>query len=145
MKKNEIWIFKLITVSIFLISAVSLNAQRGQTDESNIVPSTPKIALKTNLLYDATTTFNLGLEFKLSDKYTLDLSGNYNPWTFSGGKKLKHVLIQPELRYWLCEPFYGHFFGLHALYTHYNVAKIDLPFGIFDNLGKYRYQGDGCK
>lgn len=32
-------------------------------------------AVKTNLLYDATTTMNLGVEFGLSPKWTLDVSG----------------------------------------------------------------------
>lgn len=37
--------------------------------------SAQKAAIKTNLLYDATTTFNLGAEFALSPKWTLDVSG----------------------------------------------------------------------
>lgn len=64
--------------------------------------SAQKAAIKTNLLYDATTTFNLGAEFALSPKWTLDVSGNYNPWTFSNNKKWKHWLVQPEARYWFC-------------------------------------------
>ena len=32
-----------------------------------------KVALKSNLLYDATTTMNLGLEFGLARKWTLDV------------------------------------------------------------------------
>ena len=58
--------------------------------------SAQKAAIKTNLLYDATTTFNLGAEFALSPKWTLDVSGNYNPWTFSNNKKWKHWLVQPH-------------------------------------------------
>lgn len=69
----------------------------------------PAFAIKTNALYWATTTPNLGFEIGLSDKFTLDLSGNYNPWTFSDSKKLKHWLVQPELRFWTCERFNGHF------------------------------------
>ena len=42
-----------------------------------------KIAVKSNLLYDATTTMNLGLEIGLAKKWSLDLSGNYNPWKFN--------------------------------------------------------------
>lgn len=38
-----------------------------------------KVALKSNLLYDATTTMNLGLEFGLARKWTLDVPVNYNP------------------------------------------------------------------
>lgn len=44
-----------------------------------------KVALKSNLLYDATTTMNLGLEIGLACKWTLDIPVNYNPWKLSDG------------------------------------------------------------
>ena len=59
---------KIICV-LFLLVGVSLSAQN--------------IAVKTNLLYDASSTINLGTEIGLSPKWTLDLSANYNGWTFS--------------------------------------------------------------
>ena len=46
-------------------------------------------AVKTNLLYDATATINLGAEIGLAPKWTLDLSANYNGWTFNDNKKWK--------------------------------------------------------
>lgn len=92
--------------------------------------------MKTNLLYDATTTMNLGVEFALSQKVTFDVSGNYNPWTFSDNKKLKHWMVQPELRYWLCEKFNGHFFGIHAHGGEFNFGGIKLF-----NMEDYRYEG----
>jgi len=94
------------------------------------------IGVKTNLLYDATTTMNLGLEIALSPKVTIDLSGNYNPWEFSENKKLKHWMAQPEVRYWLCEKFNGHFFGIHAHGGEFNMGNIELL-----NMEKYRYEG----
>ena len=63
-------------------------------------------------LYDLTTTINLGAEVRLAPKWTLDLSGNYNAWSFKNDKKWKHWMAQPEARYWLCEAFNGHFLGL---------------------------------
>ena len=93
----------------------------------------PLLAVKSNLLYDATTTMNLGIEFGLAPKWTLDISGNYNPWTFSENRKMKHWLIQPEARYWLCQRFSGHFFGLHGHYAQYNMGGM-LPWGF--NTGK---------
>ena len=95
-----------------------------------------EIEEKTNLLYDITTTFNLGLEVGLGPRMTLDISGNYNPWRFHD-YRLKHGLIQPELRYWTCEKFNGHFFGLHGFYGSYNVGG--LPFN--SNIRHNRYQG----
>ncbi len=97
----------------------------------------PGFALKTNLLYWATTTPNLGMEIGLSKRTTLDISGGYNPWTFSDNKKIKHWLVQPELRYWFCERFNGHFMGLHGHAGQFNICGID-AFG----LDKYRYEGD---
>lgn len=104
------------------------------------------VALKTNLLYDATATANLGLEFGLGRKWSLDISGNLNVWSFSEGKRWKHWLAQPELRYWFCGNLGGHFLALHALGGQYNVGKIDLDFLGFlgDNFKEfkdYRHQG----
>lgn len=95
-----------------------------------------QLGVKTNALYDATTTLNLGVEFGLSQKVTFDFSANYNPWTFSDNKKLKHWLVQPEVRYWLCEKFNGHFLGLHAHGGEFNMGGIKM-LGMED----YRYEG----
>ena len=84
-----------------------------------------KFAVKTNLLYDATSTINVGVEFGLSPRWTLDISGNYNPWTFSDNKKWKHWLIQPEARYWFCNKMMGHFIGLHLVGGQYNIGGIN--------------------
>lgn len=103
------------------------------------------VALKTNLLYDASATINLGLEFGLSPKWTLDVSGNYNPWTFKDNMKWKHWLIQPEFRYWFCEKFSGHFLGFHLHGGEYNVNNFDPQFNIFNsklkNIKDNRYEG----
>ena len=63
------------------------------------------LAIKSNLLYDLTTSLNLGGEIRCDDTHTFSLSVNYNPWNFSGNKKMKHFLVQPEYRKWLNEAF----------------------------------------
>lgn len=100
-----------------------------------------ELAIKTNLLYDATTTLNVGGELALSKKWTIDVSGNINPWTFSNDKKLKNWLTQPEMRYWLCEKFNGQFIGFHLMGGEFDVANIKLPFGIVPSLQDHRYEG----
>ena len=90
---------RIIICMLFMLAGMHLSAQ--------------KVALKTNLLYDATATVNLGTEIGLAPQWSLDLSANYNGWTFSDNKKWKHWLAQPEARYWFCERFNGHFLGLH--------------------------------
>lgn len=101
------------------------------------IVSAQEIGVKSNLLYDATTTLNLGLEIGLAPKWTLELPVNYNPWEFAKNRKLKHWAIQPEVRYWLCEKFNGHFFGLHAFAAGYNVGGLKV-FG----LDEHRYEGN---
>ena len=123
------------------------------------------MALKTNLLYDATTTINLGYEVALNNKTTLDIWVNYNPWTLghkwvgiegAGSQfveqresKLKHLMVQPELRWWLCEKFNGHFFGVHLHGGIFNVGAMKMPFGWGDyDLGEYPVEmttSDGYK
>jgi len=118
---------KLVLLSIAVLFSVSLSAQ--------------KLALKNNLLYDATTTPNLALEFSLGKRTTLELGGGWNPWEFSDNKQLKHWLAQPELRFWTCEAFNGFFFGVHGHGGEFNAGGIDLPFGMFPSFEKYRYDG----
>jgi hypothetical protein len=101
----------------------------------------PTVAVKTNLLSDLTTTMSLGAEVRLSDYLSLDVSAGWNPWTFSGNRKWKHLLVQPELRYWIHEPFNGHYLGAHLLYNNYNIGKLDLPLDIFPGLKDSRYRG----
>lgn len=104
-----------------------------------------KWAVKTNLLYDATTSMNLGVEFALAEKWTFDLSGNWNPWTFSDNMKWKHWLVQPEVRYWTCKRLGGHFLAGHLWGGQYNAGNIDgLPDFLgtnFSNLADRRYEG----
>jgi hypothetical protein len=92
-----------------------------------------KLAVKSNLLYDATSTFNLGAEIGVGKRLSLEIAGNYNPWTFADNRKMKHWLLQPEFRYWTCSTFSGHFWGIHMHYAQYNWGGM-LPWGF--NTGK---------
>lgn len=100
------------------------------------------LAVKTNLLYWATSTPNLAFEVGLGKQTTLELTGGYNPWTLNDetNKKIKHWLVMPEFRYWTCERFNGHFIGVHSGYAYYNIGGVRIPFR-----GKatkdHRYQG----
>ena len=112
-------------VSLLLLFAVSSYAQ--------------KLAIKTNALYLTTATPNIGMEIGLSSKLTLDITYGINPFTFEDNLKWKHWVVQPELRYWFCESFYGHFVGLHAGAGEYNISKVAIP--TVDNAKDYRYEG----
>ena len=101
----------------------------------------PALALKTNLLYAATLTPNLGLEFALSRQTTLEISGGYNPsWEKVASdapaaegdapadpNKFEHWLVKPEFRYWFKDRFNGHFVGLQAFYADFDIHGYRLP------------------
>lgn len=105
------------------------------------VSNAQKAAIKNNLLYDATATPNLALEMALSRKTTLELGAGVNWFDFSDNRKAKHVLLQPELRWWTCDVFNGHFFGVHAHGAQFNVGGWDIPVGRLDAFKDNRYQG----
>lgn len=115
-------------------------------------PAAGQFAVKTNLLYDATTTPNLGAEIGAGQRNTFSLVYGLNPWSFSsdsGKRKIRHWVVMPEYRWWLCSKFDGHFFGVHAMGGQFNAANMNIPFpGAFfggDNITKglrdHRYQG----
>ena len=106
--------------------------------------SAQQLGLKTNALYWAGSTPNLGLEIGLGRRTTLDVSGGYNPFTLNRAtnKKLKHWLVMPEFRYWFCERFQGHFLGLHSGYAFYNIGNVRIPFRD-KSTKEHRYQGWG--
>lgn len=114
--------------------------------------NSPEIALKTNLLYDATTTPNVGIEIETGKKNTVQLFYGLNPWRFNTDdsyKQAKHWLLMPEYRWWRCSNFNGFFYGVHLMGGQFNAANVNLPIpGFFfsgDNIAKgvrdTRYEG----
>lgn len=114
-------------------------------------PGYNSFAIKTNLASLAVMAPNLGLEFGLGRKMSLDLSFQYNGWgrapetsrlalqdgtgklydSTTGivykNKQTDHLLGKAELRLWLMERMQGHFLGLHALYSKYDVYGVKVP------------------
>lgn len=103
----------LVGVSMLLAGAFCASAQ--------------DVAIKTNLLHDASLTPNLGLEFGLAPKWTLDISADVNMWPIKYHDKDRYWerwMVQPEIRYWFCNKFQGHFIALHAIGGQFNVGNI---------------------
>lgn len=123
---------RLITIITLIIVSVNYTAAQGV------------VGIKTNLLYGGVTlTPNLGAEIGLGRRTTLDVVAGYNPWNAknAGAKKLAHFIVQPEFRYFLCERFNGHFFGVHALYSQYNISRHELPMLLGKGSKDFRFQG----
>ena len=96
-----------------------------------------QVVMKTNGLGWLATTPNLGVEIALAPQFTLDVSGSYNAWNYGNNARLRHCLLQPELRYWFCGNFQKHFVGAHLHAADYNIGNISL----FPGLKNYSYRG----
>lgn len=108
---------KLVVIGLLcgLVGNV-LNARSPLGEEGKA----PWFALKTNAIYWATATPNVGVEFRLAPRWSLEAEVGLNPFTGKDddgayGKSIKHFRLHPEARYWFCETFYGHFLGLHVI------------------------------
>lgn len=103
----------------------------------------PLVSLKTNLLHAATLTPNLGMDIGLGHRTSLELFAAYNPWnregTLDSNKKIAHLVLRPEFRWWFCERLNGHFLGLNAFYWQYNIGGHDVP--LFGFRKSERYEG----
>lgn len=108
-----------------------------------------KALIKTNLLYWATTTPNIGFEVALCKKVSLSGTVGYNAFNFPNyydaqgepvNPKLHHLSVMPEVKWWPCRVFERHVFGFHALYVRYNAGGLQWPriLGLHDN----RYMGN---
>lgn len=118
---------------LLVFALLSIAAAKGQN-----------VGLKTNLLPDAALSPNLGVEFRLAPKWSMDLTGQMNLWPIND-HKWKHWLVQPEARYWFCEPFIKSFLGIHAIGGGYNVGNIGTDINFlgtdFGKLRDARYEG----
>lgn len=108
--------------------------------------SAQNVAVRNNLLYDLTLTPNLGIDVKLGDQWSGGLSAGFNPWPTSDNvsRKWRHLLIAPQLRYWTKGVFEDRstYWVLNLIYSHYNVADVKFPFGMYSDVRDKRLQGD---
>jgi hypothetical protein len=137
---------------------------------SLIIPrsSAQTLALRTNLLYDATLSPNLGVEVRLDSTWSAGINVGLNAWDIDKqkNKKWRHVLVSPNVRKYfglkrdsLCvygtraDGTYGvlrdsvvtrrvNYFETNLIYSHYNVGNARIPFGIYSAIKDRRLQGD---
>lgn len=128
--------YKIHTLLLWVLITISTSFVHAQ-----------KVALKTNLLYGAyTSTPNIGIEFGLNNRSTFDIGAGFNWLNYrsSNNKKIIHWLGEAEYRYWTCRKFNGHFFGVHALGTQYNISGQELPLLFGKHSKEHRYEGWGA-
>lgn len=108
--------------------------------------SAQDFVIKNNLLYDATLTPNIGFEYNpAGSRVTFGVNAGYRPWPTDDYKnrKYRHLMIAPQMHIYLNDSVYHKgFIGLTAIYSHYNVAAVKFPFGMWRSVRDERRQGD---
>lgn len=93
-----------------------------------------RIALKTNALYWAAASPNLGLELRVNRHVTFNFEGTFNRLKV-GKYDTRAEIFTPEVRYWFsARPQTGHFLGLSGLAANYNL-KLNNDHYIGDSFG----------
>ena len=85
-----------------------------------------RMALKSNLLYDAILMPSLEVEYRFNDKWSLMLEGDMAWWKNTHKDKYYQVAtISPEGRYWFKtkKPWHGHFVGVFGGFTWYDLEN----------------------
>ena len=108
------------------------------------------ISIRTNLAVDALAEPNLGLEWKTGEHWSIGLDGGLKPWPrwlawdwdASNETHWRNFYVSPEVRYYARQVFQGFFVGGDALYTHFNVGRVQTPFSIYPDVEDHRLQGD---
>lgn len=106
--------------------------------------SAQQVAVKTNMLYWAATTPNIGIDIAVGKHSTIGMTANYNPWTLGTDNKIQHWFLRPEYRYWVTEKYTRLYFGVHAIGGEFEVGGFKLPFignRILAGLPTHYYKG----
>jgi len=144
MKENirHIVFNQLRTIALLLVLTVQQAAEaQSSSDESTQLP---RIALRTNLLYDATLSPNLGIDVRVDSAWTVGLLAGVNAWDIDKekNKKWRHALFSLRARKYRDSLFHKGYFEGDLIYSHFNVGNTKIPFGIYKGVQDRRLQGD---
>lgn len=130
MKTGEKQVLTYMLLAMMLLMAPSVKAQQ--------------VTVSNNLLYDALLTPNLRVGLRISPHWSVGVTGGYRPWPTSDevSTKWRHLLISPDVRYWTDSVNVHHFFGVNLIYSHYNLANLKFPFGLYKGFRHERREGD---
>lgn len=79
--------------------------------------------VRANALSAFAATIDVGAEVSVADKWTVGVSGCYNP-VRTARFSTSFYAVRMECRYWLYESFVGHFVGTHIVYANYDIGRM---------------------
>ena len=125
---------KIFVSVVLLIACMSADRVGAQT-----------VALRNNLLYDATLTPNLGADIRVDSLWTIGALVGLNAWDIDKdkNKKWRHLLVSANARRYLGDSLYHKsYVEGNLIYSHFNVGNTKIPFGLYNAVKDRRLQGD---
>ena len=104
-----------------------------------------RVALRNNLLYDATLTPNVAIDVAVDSNKTVGMLIGFNSWDInkSKNKKWRHLLMAADMRFWLADSvWHKDFIEADLMYSHFNVGNTRVPLCIYKGARNRRLQGD---
>lgn len=140
MRHMAFWHVRVIAMLFLLTTQQIAKAQSPLGEETR----QPRVALRTNLLYDATLSPNFGLDVRVDSAWTVGLLAGINAWDIDKekNKKWRHALFSFRARNYRKELFHKNYIEFDAIYSHFNVGNTKIPFGLYSAVKDRRLQGD---
>ena len=134
------WHVRVIAMLFLLTTQQIAKAQSPLGEEER----QPRVALRTNLLYDATLSPNLGVDVRVDSFRTVGLLAGVNAWDIdkAKNKKWRHMLFSLRARKYRDSLFHKGYYEADVIYSHYNVGNTKIPFGLYSAVKDLRLQGD---
>lgn len=88
--------------------------------------SVHRLAFKTNLLYDVLLMPSLEVEYRINDRWSVNLEGEMAWWKKEDRHKYYQLAtISPEGRYWFKtrKPWHGHYIGIFSGFSWYDLEN----------------------
>ena len=107
-----------------------------------VIDQPDRFTLSNNVLYDAMLTPNIRLGISVGSKWSVGFTTGFACWP-SGNftkRKLRHLLLSPEVRMWTDSLKTGHYFGANFIYSPFNAGYTNLL--IYKGVKDERRQGD---
>ena len=101
-------------------------AEAAPAEASAAVAPLHRLAVKTNLLYDAILMPDLEVEYRIDDRWSVAVDGSVAWWKKDSRHKYYQIAtIVPEGRYWFRtkRPWHGHYVGLFAGGSWYDLEN----------------------
>lgn len=114
--------YKIFSAALSLFSIIHISAQENQTDFTK-QESEKKLYVKGNALLIPIGVINAGLEYQLSNKFTLQGDVLISPWKSFAGHEAQIYMGTIEGRYYFNEVFKGWHVGANVSVGAYTLQK----------------------